>query len=126
MECGGASRLFTKPERPDERNFCAAAGSFALDGTRPEIGDGRRAVGVLWVELGQFLLGFALDPLAPFADFIGEALALFGDVFENDLVEQDGDGVEVAGEGIRADAKGFERDGTAAAKGVNNERLRRS
>ena len=71
----------------------SAAGAFALNRPRPEIGDGRRAVGVLGIELGQFLLGFALDPLAPFADFIGEALAVFGDVFEDDLVEQHGTGL---------------------------------
>ena len=78
--------------------------------------------GVLGVELGQFLLGLLLDPLAPFADFIGEALAVFGDVFEDDLVEQDGHGVEVAGKGVRAHAQGFERDGAAAGKRVHDQR----
>ena len=76
--------------------------------------------GVFGVELGQFLLGFLPYPLAPFADFIGEALAVFGDVFEDDLVEQDGDGIEVAGKGVRAHAQRFERDGAAAAKRVND------
>ena len=46
---------------------------------------------VLRVELGQFLLGLALDPLAPLADLVGEPLAVLGDVFEHDLVEQHGD-----------------------------------
>ena len=89
---------------------------------RPEIGDRRRAVRVLGIELGQFLLGFALDPLAPFADFVGEALAVFRDVFENDFVEQHGDWIEVAGEGVRAHAQGFERDGAAAGKRIHDER----
>ena len=78
--------------------------------------------GVLGIELGQFLLGFALDPLAPFADFIGEALAIFGDVFEDDLVEQHRHGIEVAGKGVRAHAQGFERNGAAAGKWVHDER----
>jgi hypothetical protein len=87
--------LLRQPEGADERDFRAAAGAFALDGARPEIGDGRRAVGVFGVEFGKFLLGFLLDPLAPLADFIGEALAVFGDVFEDDLVEQNGYGIKV-------------------------------
>ena len=118
----GAVGLLGQPERADERDFRAAAGAFALDGARPEVGDGRRAVGVFGVELGQFLLGLLLDPLAPFADFIGEALAVLGDVFEDDLVEQDGHGVEVAGKGVRAHAQGFERDGAAAGKRVHDQR----
>ena len=100
------------------------SGAFALNRPRPEIGDGRRAVRVLGIELGQFLLGFALDPLAPFADFIGEALAVFGDVFEDDLVEQDRHGIEVAGKSVRAHAQGFERNRAAAGKRVNDERAR--
>ena len=95
-----------------------------MDRPRPEVGDGRRAVRVLGIELGQFLLGLALDPLAPFADFIGEALAVLGDVFEDDLVEQHGHGVEVAGKGVRAHAQGFERNGAAAGKRVDDERPR--
>ena len=63
-----------------------------------------------------------LDPLAPFADFIGETLAVLGDVFEDDLVEQHGHGVEVAGEGVGTHAQGFERDGAAAGKRVHDKR----
>jgi len=92
-----------------------------LDCARPEVGNGRRAVWVFWVELGQFLLGFPFNPVAPFADFISETLAILWDVFEDDFVEQDGNGIEVAGEGIGAHAKGFERDGAAAGKGVNDQ-----
>ena len=51
-----------------------------------------------------------------------EALAVLGDVFEDDLVEQHGDGVEVAGEGVGAHTQGFERDGAAAGERVHDER----
>ena len=76
----------------------------------------------LGVEIGEFLLGFALDPVAPFADFVGEALAVFGDVFEDNLVEQHGYWVEVAGKGVRAHAQGLKRDGAAAGKRVDDKR----
>ena len=124
LQRDGAVGFLRKPEGADEWHFRAAAGAFALNRPRPEIGDGRRAVRVLGIELGQFLLGFALDPVAPFADFIGEALAVFGDVFEDDLVEQHRHGIEVAGKGVRAHAQGFERNGAAAAKRVHDERAR--
>ena len=87
----GAVGFLGEPEGTDERHFRPAAGAFALNRPRPEVSDGRRAVRVLGIELGQFLFGFALDPLAPFADFIGEPLAIFRDVFEDDFVEQNGE-----------------------------------
>lgn len=122
LERDGAVCLLGQPERADQWDFRAAAGAFALDGARPEVGDGRRAVGVRRVELGQFLLRFVLDPVTPCADLIGEALTVLRDVFEHDLVEQDGDGIEVARKGIRAHAQGFERDGAAAGERVDDER----
>src|SRR5271157_4549093 len=61
--------LLGQPERADERYFRSAAGAFALNRPRPEVGDGCRAVRILGVELAQLLLGLALDPLAPLADF---------------------------------------------------------
>ena len=36
-----------------------------------------------------------------------------GDVLQDDLVQEDGHGVEVAGEGVGADAQGFERGAAA-------------
>src|SRR6266511_785048 len=100
-------RLLAKPERSYDRDFCTTSWTFTANCPRPEIGDRRRAIRVFGIEIGQFPLGFALNPLAPIADFIGEALPILRDVFENDLVEQDGDWVEVAGEGVRAHAQGF-------------------
>jgi hypothetical protein len=113
---------FSEPLRADERHFRAASGAFALNRPCPEIGDGRRAVHVLRIELGQFLFGFLLNPFAPFADFIDEALAVFGDIFEDDLVEQYGHGIEITGKGVRAHPQGFERDGAAAGERVHDER----
>ena len=40
--------------------------------------------------------------MAPFADFIGQKLAVFGNVFKDDLVEQHKHGIEVTGKGVRA------------------------
>ena len=95
MICSATERLgfLGEPEGADERNFRATAGAFALDRPRPEIGDWRRAVRVLWIEFGQFFFGLAFDPFAPFADFIDEALAVFGNIFESDFVEQDRHGI---------------------------------
>ncbi|MGB6696334.1 MAG: hypothetical protein WBE56_19250 [Terracidiphilus sp.] len=74
---------------------------------RPEISDGRRTILILGIELGHFFCGFLLHPLAPFADFIGEALSVFWNVFQDDLVEQHRHWIEVAGKGIRANAQSF-------------------
>ncbi|MCG3139573.1 MAG: hypothetical protein HDKAJFGB_00467 [Anaerolineae bacterium] len=93
-----------------------------MNGPRPEIGDGARAIRILGVELGQLFLGFALDPVAPFADFIGKALAVFGDVFEDDLVEQDGNGIQITGESISAHTQGFERNGATTSERVYYQR----
>src|SRR5262249_47498200 len=99
LQSEGAIGLRGEPEGTDKRHFGAAARAFASDSPRPEVSDRRRAVGVFWVELGQFLLGLTRDPLPPLADFIGEALAVFGDVLKDDLVEQDRDRIQVAGKG---------------------------
>src|SRR6266480_3671774 len=54
-----------KPERSRDWHFCTAAGAFALDGTRPDIGDWHRALGVFGIELGKLFFRFASDPFAP-------------------------------------------------------------
>ena len=65
-----------------------------------EIGNRGRTITVLGVEVGKFLLGLGLDPVAPLADFIGEVLAVSWNVFEDDLVDEHGDWIEIAGKGI--------------------------
>ena len=51
----------TQPEGTHERNLRAAVGRFAAHCPCPQVGDGRRAVGVFGVEFSQLLLGFGLD-----------------------------------------------------------------
>ena len=91
---------------------------------RPEIGNGRRAVRVLGIELGQFLLRFALDPLAPFADLIRETLPILRNVLKNDFVKQNRNWVQVAGVGVGAYTQCFERNGAAAGERIDDERAR--
>ena len=53
-----------------------------------------------------------------------ESLAIFWDVFEDDLVQQNGDRVEVAGKCIRTYAQRFKRNGAAAGEWVHDEGTR--
>ncbi|TSE34581.1 hypothetical protein Tfont_02610 [Tepidimonas fonticaldi] len=113
-----------KAGRPKQRHLRSATWSFTLNGSRPEVGNGRRPVRVLRVELCQFLFRFLLDPGAPLAHLVGQPLAVLRDVFEDDLVEQDGNRVEVAGEGIGPHAQGLQRNRSASSKGIYDQRPR--
>ena len=117
-----SAAFLRQPQRPHQRNFRPAAGSFAADGPRPQVRNRRRAVGILRIKLGQLLLGLLLDPLAPLADLVRELLTVLRDVLQHHLVEQHGDGVEIAGEGVSADAEGFERNAAAAGERIDDER----
>ena len=117
-------RFVCQPQRTHQRHFCATTRPFAHHCARPQISNRRRSVRVFGIELGQFFFGFLFDPRAPLAHFVGELLAVFRDVFEYDFVEQYGNRIEIAGEGICAYAQGFERNGSAAGKGVYDERAR--
>ena len=89
---------------------------------RPEVGDGSRAISITGIETRQILFGLAFNPLAPFADFIGEAPAVFGDVFQDDLVKQHRQGVEVAGKGVCSHTQCFKWNRAAAGERVHDER----
>src|SRR5712692_2031544 len=96
--------------------------SLTLNRSGPEVGYCFRSVSIRRVEFREFLCDFTSDPVPPFADLRSQAPAVFGDVFENDPIEQHGYGIQIAGEGIGALAQGFEWNGAAAGKRVDDER----
>ena len=57
------------------------------------------------------------DPVTPFPHFISETLTIFRDVLEHDLIEQNGDWIQVACERIRTDTQCLKRNRAAASKG---------
>jgi hypothetical protein len=121
---GHPPRLLGKPQPAHQRYLHPASRPLASDRPRPEIGNRCRSIRVLRIELGQFLFRFLLDPGAPLAHLVGQALAVLGDVFEDDLVEQNRNRVQVAGEGVSPNAQGFQRNRAAAGEGVHDQRPR--
>jgi hypothetical protein len=76
----------------------------------------------LRVELRQLLFGLARDPLAPLPDFVCEPLTVLGNVLKNDLVEQNGNWIQITGKGVGTHPERFEWNGTAASERVHDER----
>src|SRR5262249_29203041 len=56
-----AVRLLAQPERAHERDFGTAVRCLALYRACPEVGDGRRSVGLCGVNLSEFLFRPSLD-----------------------------------------------------------------
>lgn len=115
------SRSATRqPRRAEQRHFRPAPRAFALDGARPQICDGEAAVVVVGVERAEFLLRLGLHPRAPLAELVGELRAVARDELQLHLVEQHGDGVEVARDRLGPDAHRLQRDRPASGEGVED------
>ena len=94
---------------------------FAAHRPRPQIGDWRRTVRVLGIEVGQFLFRLFLDFHADPPQLICEPRPMARDAIKHYLEDQAGNRVEVAGEGLAAEPQRLERDGATASEWVHDQ-----
>ena len=116
-----AEGSLTQPKRAHQRNLRAAVRRLAAHRARPQVGDGRRAVRVLGVEVGEFPLRLLLDSPPRLAQLVRQLRAVAGDVLQHHLEDQAGHRVQVAGECLAAHPQRLQRNGAAAGEGVHHQ-----
>src|SRR5262249_44496229 len=117
-----AVRLLAQPERAHQRDFCAAVRRLALHRACPEVGDGRRTVGIWRVQLGEFLFRLPLDLRSDAAQVCSELQPVVRDVLKQYLEDKIGDGVQVTGKRLAAEPQGCEGNRSTTSKGVHHQR----
>ena len=114
--------LLAQPERTHQRNLRAAVGRFATHRARPQIGNRRRPVRVLGIQIRQLLLRLPLNLAADPAQFLGQPRPVPRNVLQHHLENQARHRIQIAGERLAAQPQRLQRNRTPARKRVHHER----
>ena len=81
-----------------------------MHGACPEVSNGRRAIRVLGVKVGQLPLRLLLDLRPDAPQLLGQFRPVAWDILQHDLEDKTGHRVEVAGERLTAQPQGLQRN----------------
>ncbi len=109
-----------RQRRTNKRHFCATAGPFALNCTRPKVGNGRRTVESSG-RIGQVPSRLFLIHLRHFRTSSARCCPYLGIYSRMTLLSRTGIGFKSLAKASAPTAKCFEWDGTAPSKWVNYE-----
>ncbi len=111
-----------QPSLAHQRDFSAAVWVLARERPRPNVADRDRAIRVVGIELGKFLLRLVEHPISPSLDGIQQLLPELLRILQNGFQNQNGNGVVVQSVSFATEPKGFQRDRTATGKTIQNFR----